>query len=165
MAKSPVVADSNGEITSLTIKDLNKAFGLPENYEPESLEELEEFWQEQGGIIEFQGSAWDLMKDKKELVGKPFVIADVRFYKGNFGDACAVMAILETRDQRKVVFNDGSTGVFQQVQGMVKRTNRKGGFRCPNGLRASEYKFIEKDFDGNPLPGAEEKLATTFYIA
>ena len=165
MAKKTVVsANSNGEIVSLTIKDLNKAFGFPASYEPRTLDDLEEFWGQAGGVVEFEGSDWDLVKDKHDLVGKPFVIADVRFYTGKFGDACAVMAMLETRDQRKVVFNDGSTGVFRQVESMVRRHQRRGGFRCPNGLRASEYQYVEKDFDGKPLPGAEEIRSTTFYI-
>ena len=125
--------------------------------------------------IEFEGSPW-IVVDKSKLVGVPFRIADVRAWTSDkFGrDAIAVMLMTknplmmdsgEPYKHNRYVINDGSTGVFEQVTGMVKRIGRKRGIDCPNGLRASEYDYVEKDFDGNPIPGKPVVKATTYYVA
>lgn len=160
-----VVADtSTGEILSLdeTVETLNKLFHVNdvEAANIDSVTDLQAMFADQGGIIEFKGSVFDVV-DKELLISKPFTIVDIRFYNGSYGEACAVLAL--TEDGKKVVFNDGSTGVFEQCRRMVAHVGRRGGFNCPNGLRASRYEWQEKDFDGNPI--GTPKPAVTYYIA
>lgn len=155
-------------IDDFSVEELNRLMGIERDFVPDTIEELEQFYADQGGIITFQGSAWDVVK-KDKLVGVPFTIADCRFYNGDFGDAVAVMALLDqpmatlSGDQLHVVFNDGSTGVYAQVRQAVHKAKRRGGFHCPKGLRASEYTWQEKDFDGKPV--GDKKPATTYYVA
>jgi hypothetical protein len=160
------IADSD----IMSLEELNSLFGSDDNYVPDSYEDLDAYFEAQGGLIEFKGSPYDLVKDKSTLVDRPFAIVNIRFYKGTFGEACAVMAITQEGD--KIVFNDGSSGIFSQCESMVKRVKRRGGFTCPNGLRASSYTYVPKDLDGNSLVGTkapdgtiyEETPATTYYI-
>ncbi len=131
------------------------------NYVPTSWDDLVAYAEEHGGeIIEFEGSAWEILKDKRELVGVEFMIADVRTYSGKFGEAVAVMLVtrspLPNHKDCRYVINDGSTGLQQQVTDMVLRTGRKAGILCPNGLRASDYMY--EDETGKQIP------ATTFYV-
>lgn len=158
------------ETTPLTVEELNNLFGAEDSFVPDTYEDLNEYFESMGGLITFKGSDYDLIKDKRELVDKPFAIVNIRFYEGKFGEACAVMAL--TEDNRKIVFNDGSSGIFTQCLRMVKVTSRRGGFLCPNGLRASDYTYEPKDLDGVSLVGKEgldgkiieATPATTYYI-
>lgn len=150
---------------------VNNAKGI--DFVPETWEEVAEAFQ--GELIEFEGSPWKVI-DKKDLVGVPFVIADVRAYEGKFGnDVVAVMALVKGDDDkpRRVVFNDGSTGVKDQVFHMIRSTGRKSGILCEGGLRASEYTYEPRDLDGNSLVGKkgldgkiiEATPAVTYYVA
>ena len=155
-------------VEDLSIKALNRLAGIDRNVVPESVEDIDKFFGEQGGVVEFEGSQWDIV-EKEKLVGVPFTIVDCHFYTGKFGDAVAVTALLDSplstvgHDGRHIVFNDGSTGVLQQVEQAVRRAGRRGGFYCPKGLRASEYTWFERDFDDNPI--GEPHLAKTYYVA
>ena len=143
---------------------INKEVAGIGNYVPETWEDLLE--RTGGEFIEFEGSPWHVL-DKAKLVAVPFMIADVRHYKGNFGDAIAMLVMtreaLPGERTNRYVINDGSTGIYEQVVGMIERTKKKSGIMCPNGLRASTYDWQEKDFDGNPI--GEVHKATTYYIA
>lgn len=169
MAKSKEI-ENVANTAPLTLEELNSLLGAEDSFVPESYDDLDAYFEDQGGLITFKGSDYDLVKDKETLVEVPFAIVNIRFYKGTFGDACAVMAITEVGD--KIVFNDGSSGIFAQCESMVKRVGRRGGFMCPNGLRASSYTYVPKDLDGNSLVGTiapdgttyEETPATTYYI-
>jgi hypothetical protein len=169
VAKSTEVANvANDAILSL--EELNSLLGAEDSFVPDTYEDLDSYFEDQGGLITFKGSDYDLVKDKSVLVDQPFAIVNIRFYNGTFGEACAVMAITPGGD--KIVFNDGSSGIFAQCENMVKRTRRRGGFSCPNGLRASKYTYVPKDLDGVSLVGTkapdgsvyEETPATTYYI-
>lgn len=166
-------AAASGEVEAVApesygIESLNELFHIEDNFAPETVDDLEEYFAEHGGIIEFRGSNWTVVK-KEELLSKPFTIADIRFYEGTFGDACAIL--LMTADNERLVINDGSTGVFQQCKFAVAKAGRRGGMYCPNGLRKSEYEYVERDFDGNPVidpKTGEPKAPTparTYYIA
>ena len=74
--------------------------------------------------------------DKETLIGKEFVILDVKINEtGDFGPFCSLTCLL--RDKSQVVINDGSTGVYKQVT--------EGGITAPHycrkGLRVSEYEW------------------------
>lgn len=137
------------------------------NFVPTSWEDLVSH--NDGEIIEFEGSPWILLKDKSKLVDVPFMIADVRHYEGNYGSAVAIMLLTENPlpgfegDAPRYVINDGSTGLYDQVTQMVARSHKKSGILCPRGLRASNYTYQQKDFDGNPM--GPEIPATTYYVA
>jgi hypothetical protein len=114
-----------------------------------------------GEVIVFEGSQFKVT-DKKDLIEVPFMIVDVRAYEGKWGLAVAVCILLENGE--KLVFNDGSTGVKQQVLQTVLSKKRKSGIMCPNGLRKSEYTYQRpKGFDD--ADGFEDIEATTYYIA
>ncbi len=168
-ASSEAVELSNTE--PMTIEELNSLFGTEDSFVPDTYEDLNDYFEAQGGLITFKGSDYDLVKDKRALVDKPFAIINIRFYEGKFGKACAVMAL--TEDNEKIVFNDGSSGVFTQCLRMVQVAGRRGGFLCPNGLLASDYTYEPKDLDGNSLVGKVNTLtgeifeatpATTYYV-
>lgn len=122
--------------------------------------------EESGQLIEFVGSIWEVC-DKSLLIDEPFLIFDVRYYEGKFGDAVAVMLVTKNKlkgangEQDHFVINDGSTGLYQQVVDMVKRAKTKSGILCPRGLRASTYDYDIVDGFGEHVTGE----ATTYYVA
>jgi hypothetical protein len=175
VAKSPAVPET-GELTEvvLTEKELNSLFGINDDnvmWDLNSVEDLDEYFADQGGIIEFKGSPFTLIrKDEKGMLeNQPFTVVDTRWYESKqFGNmVVAVMLITDDpiKGENKFLFNDGSTGVRQQMEAMVTHTKRRGGFRCPRGLRASHYTVWDKvDLDGAPMKDAKEIEATTYYI-
>jgi hypothetical protein len=146
------------------------------NYVPRTWDELVEYAAENyGEIIEIQGSPWEVV-DKAQLVGVPFMIADVRaYFSDKFArDVVAVMlmtenALPDTRGNHYVI-NDGSTGIFEQITQMIRSTGRKVGISCSGGLRVSNYEYQETDLDGEPMLDSKGKpkpaiQASTYYIA
>jgi hypothetical protein len=93
----------------------------------------------------------DIVK-KESLVGVSFLIVDVKFHKGEFGDYAAVLCM--DNAGKRFVFTDGSTGIYRQLQDLSDRLDREslGGIACRKGLKASEY---EKD----------GRKAVTYYLA
>lgn len=145
------VAENTG--TDIEAVDLDSAIGYSEV--PETFADAIGGMDLGGDIIEFKGSPWTVLKDKSELVGKPFVIADVRKYDGDFGEAVAVCVI--TQDDAHWVFNDGSTGIKDQVLAFVAKTGQRAGIYCEKGLRVSNYEYTDAF--------GETKPAKTFYLA
>lgn len=96
--------------------------------------------------------------DKRLLVGKPMLILswedgkNVKF-KGN--GFTIVRAI--TKENDKVLFVDGSTGIRDQLTVFQQVSGRTGGLLAEHGLRVSEYEYTEED--GTVTP------AKTYYIA
>jgi hypothetical protein len=93
----------------------------------------------------------DIIK-KDALLGRAFLIVDVKFHDGEFGPFAAVLCIDDAG--KRFVFTDGSTGVYQQLLDLDKQLDDRGlaGLACRKGLRASEY---EKD----------GRKAVTYYLA
>lgn len=127
------------------------------DFTPDTWEEIAEAFG--GEVIVFEGSPYKVV-DKKALVGVPFMIADIRLYEGKWGVAAAVCAL--TKDNDRVVFNDGSTGVYEQVKYFLTAKKRKAGILCPEGLRASNY---EKEVRDGMTDEITMIPATTYYIA
>lgn len=156
-------------VEPVSLDYVNKELEGIGNYVPDNFAALVEYAEQHyGEIIEVEGSPWQVI-DKAKLVGVPFMIADARLYDGKFGEAIAVMLMTEKpldpddeRDKGRYVINDGSTGVKEQLLGMIRRTGRKGGIMVSRGLRASEYMFQQTDFDNNPI--GPEIPATTYYL-
>jgi hypothetical protein len=88
-------------------------------------------------ITEELGNGFTLISDKSPLVDNPFVIVSCAFNDGDFGSFASVAAV--TKDGKKYIFNDGSTGVHNQLFELARTKKRTGGFMAPSGLTASEY--------------------------
>lgn len=122
-----------------------------------TLNDFAEWVESEGGAVEFDGGGqWELVKDKNTLVSRPFMIAGLRFNEGDAGNYVSIRAFL-IPEGTKVVFNDGGTGVYKQLQTYVAKHNRTAGIAVPKGLRVSHYTFTDKD--------GSERPAETFYIA
>lgn len=88
--------------------------------------------------------------DKGQLVGVPLVVMSVTFSEGEYVRAdgsgqkikgtFATLRIV-TKDGRKLILNDGSTGICAQLQELYERRPAVAGqpILCAKGLRVSEY--------------------------
>ena len=111
------------------------------------------------GIEDF-GSGF-VLTDKDQLTGAEMLLLQWRFSDGDFGPFVSVTAL--TRDGRRVIFNDGSLGVYKQLE-MVTRTrlqngetNVLAGLTAAHGLKKSSYSY--QDEQGVMRP------ASTFYLS
>lgn len=100
--------------------------------------------------------------DKETLIGTPFVIIEWRFNDtGKFGTF--VSAVFMTEDGKRGVFNDGSTGIAQQLRELSdyreahNHATPYAGRFVKGGLRVSDYTYVDEK--GNDIP------ARTFYLA
>lgn len=103
--------------------------------------------------------------DKATLVDVPFLIVSVSFHASKIGRVdgnrfyCTVRGM--TKDNRKIVFSDGSTGICQQLAYLADKHNRKGGFVVAGGLVKSDYTKTLIDESGEEY----EMAATTYYLS
>jgi hypothetical protein len=88
-------------------------------------------------VTEELGNGFTLITDKAPLVGKEMIVVSCAFSDGDFGQFASVAAV--TKDGGKFIFNDGSTGVYNQLFELVRTKKRTGGFHLPSGLTASTY--------------------------
>ena len=88
--------------------------------------------------------------DKKDLVGVPFVILDWKFAEGEYGQDFAIVRAV-TKDDRKVIFTDGSekSGIRPQVKDFEAKGST-GGILCPKGLTVSEYVYVNDKGEKSP---------------
>ena len=108
----------------------------------------------------------ELVEDKDTLIGKPFLITAWREnQEGDFGAFVSVMAI--TQDNRRIVFNDGSSGIRLQLQELALK-GIASRVLCKDGLRSSDFRFDEKSGDivkrSDPRY-ADSKPAKTYYLS
>ena len=110
------------------------------------------------------GTGFVVVESKDQLIGVPLMILEWRFNPGEFGMFASATAV--TEDGRKVIINDGSTGIRAQLE-MVTAQRKTAGvaedrlqtfLACPKGVRASRYEFADAN-DG------KVKSATTYYLA
>lgn len=98
--------------------------------------------------------------DKSKLVEVPFVILDFRFSDGLGATGQKVSVEVMTKTGEKLVFNDGSTGVFTQIADHEEDWKDQIANGRPilisNGLRVSEYTY--------KAPDGSEKPAKTYYL-
>jgi hypothetical protein len=112
------------------------------------------------------GNGFEILdtKDKGQLVGVPMLFLSWRFNDGDNGEFVSALVVLKVGNGiRKVVLNDGSTGIKEQLKSFTfdyapkKLGGQKfSGLVAKNGLRRSDYTI---EIDG------KESAATTFYIA
>lgn len=150
--------DDSLELHKETIKTATNDFaGI--DFVPDTWEQVVEAMG--GDVIEFEGSPYKVV-DKDTLVGVPFMIVDIRFSWSEKFDSpfCNVLAL--TKDNERVVINDGSTGIMEQMKHHLQKTKRKSGIICEGGLRKSEYTTEVYDAFKDET---KEIQATTYYIA
>lgn len=94
---------------------------------------------------------------KAGLVGVNLLLIEWKFSEGDNGEFVSAMAIIPQADGgiRKVVINDGSSGIYRQLRDYSDKTNRYGGLMVRKGLRRSDYEVL--------VMGAMKK-STTFYL-
>ena len=89
------------------------------------------------------GNGFALLKDKSQLAGKTFVIIQWKFNPGDYGDFVSAAVVTEAGE--KLVLNDGSTGICDQLIGVTAKrvadgiANTQSGLIVRGGLRVSEY--------------------------
>lgn len=118
----------------------NKGLGAPENFEA-------------------YGTGFKVV-DKATLVGVPFMMLEWRFSDGDFGRFVSFSGV--TEDGRKIIVNDGSTGVREQLENVSASRESKGmkasaPLLVREGLRVSEYDYTDEK--GN------KSRAKTYYLA
>jgi len=107
------------------------------------------------------GSGFTVCEDKRQLIGVPLVIIQWRFSAGDYGTM--VNAAVMTQDGRKLIVNDGSTGIMQQLLDVTDKRAEKNhptpqaGLLVKEGLTVSDYTFT--DAKGETAP------ASTFYLS
>jgi hypothetical protein len=104
-------------------------------------------------VSEVLGNGFNVLPtaDKGRLVGVPFLIMEWRFYQGDQGEAVALMLVTEQGE--KLIVNDGSTGIREQLKSLPRKP-----VIVRRGLVCSDYDYT------NPATG-EVSRATTYYLS
>ena len=82
--------------------------------------------------LEDYGTGFEVVESKDQLIGKPFIILEWRFNDGDYG--VFVSALLVTEDNRKMILNDGSSGIRAQLESVTKRREARGQDQPQRGL-------------------------------
>lgn len=117
-------------------------------------------------LSEELGSGFTVLdtNDKGQLVGKAFLILEWRFSVGDNGEFAS--ATIMTEDGKKLIVNDGSTGIRDQLHDLENRGIVRGVL-VRKGLRVSEYYYDP----ANPADKSRDKVApdwkraVTYYLA
>lgn len=150
---------------------------VPVDYE----DALRHFEDELGGLVYFESSPYHVA-DKATLIGKPFIIVDIRTYdedKWKYGVPWVTLLCVTkepVKDQNgvernRVVINDGGSGIASQIMGYLSRTDRRKGLLVEGGLRVSEYTYDQHVPKGTPNAIEKdgewvlEMPAKTYYIS
>jgi len=112
------------------------------------------------------GDGFALSKDKDALVGRPFVILDYQFSTSRdtlnpeTGEPNVFVSVrLMTEDNRKLIINDGSTGIRDQLRNLPDAVAGSVLY-VPRGLRVSEYE-VETVVKGKTV----KQNAKTYYLS
>lgn len=110
------------------------------------------------------GNGFELVQGengKAALVGVPLVILGWTFAAGDYG-TFVTMYIL-TKDGRKLIVNDGSTGIRQQLETITAQRTERGAkqpqmaLKCLKGFSKADYTYV--DSDGKRSPATTYRLA------
>ena len=91
-------------------------------------------------------------KDKRTLIGAPLIVLSVSFHDGDHGEFASCRVV--TQDGRKLVVNDGGSGIYDQIKTLHSRVPSTIGkpIMVRKGLRESRY--------DHPIYGA----SVTYYL-
>lgn len=113
---------------------------------------------------EILGNGFELLsKDEKaKLVDVPFMILDWRFNIGDMGTFVSLTIAAQNPDKtmRKVIINDGSTGICAQIETLANRGITPPVF-VAKGLVRSDYDYEVEDKNGETV----KRPATTYYLS
>lgn len=105
--------------------------------------------------------------EKDTLIGVPMILVEWRFNNGKYGEVFVSVAAV-TKHNEKVIFNDGSTGIRQQLQTVTRQRTEKqhstpqAGLLVENGLTRSDY---EVDLPDPKTGELKATPASTYYLA
>lgn len=102
------------------------------------------------------GDGSEFIKEKDKLVGVPFLVLEWRFIMDEDTHREYVNVLVMNGQGAKARFNDGSTGVYQQLKQV---TDEMGvvAIECRGGLRKSDYTFTNDK--------GETSKAATYYLS
>lgn len=82
-------------------------------------------------------------KDKRTLIGAGLIVLSVSFHDGDHGEFASCRIV--TQDGRKLVVNDGGTGIYEQIKMLHKMRPQTIGqpIMVRKGLRESRYDHPE----------------------
>jgi len=117
------------------------------------------------------GHGFSLIKtaEKITLVGQPMVLVQWTFnqsdkhYDENGNPLPFVSVYVVTQDKRKVIINDGSTGIYRQLRNVSDARIAKGhpmpngGLVVPQGLTYATYPYTDES--------GKTSEATTYYLS
>jgi hypothetical protein len=113
------------------------------------------------------GDGFYLIEDKDKLVGVPLLLLTWNFNAGDFASTfVSVRAIARfgNSGDAKVVFNDGGTGIRDQLDKFSNGDRPMGGVFVAHGLRKSEYGLNEANEPVKLNDPAAVGKATTYYL-
>lgn len=108
-------------------------------------------------------------EDKEELVGVPMLLIDWRFISGDMGDFVSIRAAARMENAnsehalRKIIINDGSTGIMRQLRDFTSKTGKAAGMVVKRGLRISDYEVDQID-PKTGQPTGRKIPARTYYL-
>jgi hypothetical protein len=102
------------------------------------------------------GDGSEFITDKNLLVKSPFLVLDYRFVTDEKTEREYVNVLIMGTDGSKARFNDGSTGVYQQLKDFTAQYGPGVGIEVKGGLRRSDY---VTEVDG------KKQDATTYYLS
>lgn len=100
------------------------------------------------------GDGFGILKNKDSLIETPLIFISWDFNVGDQGEYVSVKVM--TKEGRKFILNDGSTGIYAQLVAYTAKKKVCGGLLVGKGLRRSDYTFTNEK--------GEETPATTYYI-
>lgn len=115
---------------------------------------------------------WPLV-EKIDLVGQPFVILRVDAFEGMSDDGIAYNIKATLKPDSSLIarigsdhfsFNDGSTGVYKQLRGIMSKMDTPRPILVKGGLRISRYFWSEKEQKIVDGPGPQIVQQSTFYL-
>lgn len=139
---SEVIERTDEQIRELTVlnsisdKDM-RTIAASENAYEAALLFAQETFGEVRELSDELGNGFALIEDKSKLEGIGMLVLNWRFNEGDFGMFASVAAVTEKND--KVIFNDGSTGIYSQLRTYTDETGHTGGLKARHGLRGSSY--------------------------
>ena len=119
--------------------------------------------------LAWNDSPWVLLQDKNLLIGKKFLAVAWKFhqsaeYAGNEYVSVYALTLDTINGETRFVFNDGSTGIYQQLRNLTDARQANGhktpqaGALIKNGLKLSEYDRVDEK-------GLVLGKGKTFYLA
>lgn len=107
------------------------------------------------------GNGFTILNDKAKdiLIGQELILLSWNFNVGDMGPFVSIMcaAKMPGGGVMKAIVNDGSTGIYSQLDTLYRRNGKLGGLHVPRGLRRSDYTYHDENT-------GEDRPASTYYL-